>query len=295
MYAIMGISGRVGSVVAQTILDAGQQVRAIVRSAAKATRWHDLGCDVAIADVEDQDSLERAFSDTQGAFVMLPPAYDQSPGLAEGHARANSIRNALLRACPAKVLALSTYGAQVNRPNLFNELGYLERVLKELDAPVTVLRAAWYMENHEWDISSANEQGLIRSHLQPLDKSIPMVSTNDVGRMAAQLLMEDWSGYRIEEFEGPEAVSPNRLAQAFASGLGKDVSAEAIPRNAWESGFKKAGINNPEPWIQSLEGTNDGWLAFEKSEESRYHGKITIDEAIALLLLSNRYGPCRSS
>lgn len=215
MYAIMGISGRVGGAVAKNLLDAGQQVRAIIRSSAKGIRWQQMGCEVKTAEVDNNQALTAAFESAQGVFVMLPPAFDQAPGLIEGHARANSIRNAVLRARPSKVVVLSTYGAQVQRPNLFNELGYLEEVMADLDLPVTILRSAWYMENHEWDVPTARADGVIHSHLQPLDQAIPMVSTKDVGRMAAQLLMEEWRGSRIIEFEGPASVSPNRLAEAF--------------------------------------------------------------------------------
>lgn len=288
MYAIMGISGRVGGAVAQNILNAGQQVRAIVRDSAKGTRWQQIGCEVKVANIDDAQSLAAAFEAVQGAFVMLPPAFDQAPGLTEGHARADSIRKAILQSRPSKVVVLSTYGAQVQRPNLFNELGYLERVLANLELPVTILRAAWYMENHEWDLPTARANGVIHSHLQPLDQAIPMVSTKDVGRVAAQLLMQEWNGSRIVELEGPEPISPNRLAEAFARGLCKEVRAQAVPRETWVSGFRRIGINHPEAWIESLDGTNEGWLAFEGAPDTRRRGQTTIDEAIASILQSGQ-------
>ncbi len=288
MYAVMGVSGRVGSAVAQNLLSAGQQVRAIVRDSAKGVHWRAQGCEVSVADVDDSQELAVAFEAAQAAFVMLPPAFDQAPGLIEGHARANSIRKAILQARPSKVVVLSTYGAQIERPNLFNELGYLEQVLANLELPVTILRAAWYMDNHVWDLPTARANGVIYSHLQPLDQAIPMVSTRDVGGMAADLLMEDWSGVRIVEFEGPQPVSPNRLAEAFARGLGKEVRAEAVPRETWADGFHAIGIKHPEAWIQSLDGTNEGWLAFEGTVETRRKGRTTIDEAIASILHAGR-------
>jgi uncharacterized protein YbjT (DUF2867 family) len=39
MYAITGITGKVGGAVARTLLAAGQPVRAVVRDAAKARSW----------------------------------------------------------------------------------------------------------------------------------------------------------------------------------------------------------------------------------------------------------------
>jgi NAD(P)H dehydrogenase (quinone) len=55
------------------------------------------------------------------------------------------------------------------------------------------------MENSAWDVASATKNGVIPSFLQPLDKPVPMVATADIGRVAAELLRETWSGHRIVE------------------------------------------------------------------------------------------------
>lgn len=286
MYAIMGISGRVGGAVASHLRAQGQGVRAVVRSADKGAPWQVQGCEVALADAADSEALASAFMGAEAAFVMLPPAFDQAPGLTEGHARAEAIGRALRRARPARVVALSTYGAHVQRPNLFTELGYLEQVLAGLDLPVTVLRAAWYMENHAWDVPSARARGVIASHLQPLARALPMVSAHDVGLKAAQLLLDRWPTHRVVEFEGPEPVSPLRLAEAFTRALGREVRVEAVPRASWEAGFRQTGMQHPLSWMQSLDGTNEGWLAFEGPADTRQRGATTIDQVVASMLRS---------
>ena len=285
MFAIMGVSGRVGGAVARNVLEGGQPVRAIVRDAGKGTPWQGRGCEVSVASLDDDGALASALQGCQGAFVMLPPAYDQSPGLVEGKARVATLRRALLKARPAKVLALSSVGAQSPRPNLISELGHLEAALADVDLPITFLRPAWYIENAEWDVAGARDEGVIHSHLQPLDRAIPMVSIEDVGRVAAKLLMDDWAGHRVVELEGPQKVSAARMAQAFALALGREVRAEAVPRDQWESWFRDgAGIGNPLPWMQSLDGFNEGWLDFEGGSIAREAGRITIDEAVGELV-----------
>jgi hypothetical protein len=47
MYAITGISGKLGGAAARALLAAGQPVRAVLRDPEKAKRWSDLGCEVA--------------------------------------------------------------------------------------------------------------------------------------------------------------------------------------------------------------------------------------------------------
>ncbi|HMG50166.1 MAG TPA: NmrA family NAD(P)-binding protein, partial [Inquilinus sp.] len=61
MYAITGITGKVGGALARSLLAAGQPVRAIVRDAAKAAAWAALGCELAVADMEDRAVLTAAF------------------------------------------------------------------------------------------------------------------------------------------------------------------------------------------------------------------------------------------
>src|SRR5207249_4643820 len=62
MYAITGISGKVGGALADALLNAGLPVRAVVRDAAKGEVWKARGCDVAIAQMEDSEALAKAFA-----------------------------------------------------------------------------------------------------------------------------------------------------------------------------------------------------------------------------------------
>ena len=59
MYAVTGITGRVGGGGARALLDAGLPVRAVVRDDAKGGAWKKRGCEVAFADMSDARALER--------------------------------------------------------------------------------------------------------------------------------------------------------------------------------------------------------------------------------------------
>jgi uncharacterized protein YbjT (DUF2867 family) len=47
MFAITGITGRVGGIVARTLLTAKEPVRAVVRDAGKGAPWQERGCQLA--------------------------------------------------------------------------------------------------------------------------------------------------------------------------------------------------------------------------------------------------------
>src|SRR5882672_9669707 len=214
MFAVTGITGKVGAAVARSLLSADQPVRAVVRDRSRGAPWAQLGCDIAVADLSDTEALTAAFAGTAGVFAMVPPVFDPAPGFPEAMGFINPLCAALARAKPARVVALSTVGADAPQPNLLNVLGRMEGVLGSLPMPVAFLRAAWFMENAAWDIDSA-KGGLIQSYLQPLDRAVPMISTDDVGRVAAALLQKRWEDKRVVELEGPQRVSPNALAAAF--------------------------------------------------------------------------------
>jgi uncharacterized protein YbjT (DUF2867 family) len=283
MYAVTGITGKVGAAVARSLLSADQLVRAVVRDRGKGAAWANLGCDVALADLLDAGALTKAFEGMEGVFAMLPPVFDPTPGFPEARGYIAAMYAALAEAKPKKVVALSTIGADAPQPNLLNALGLMEDALKALPMPVVFLRAAWFMENAALDIAPAKE-GIIQSYLQPLDRSIPMIATDDVGRTAAALLQEEWEGRRVVELEGAQRVSPTALAAAFAKALAQPVRAEAVPRDRWESIFRAQGMKNPTPRMQMIDGFNAGWIDFPNRGANARKGSIGIDQAIATLI-----------
>jgi NAD(P)H dehydrogenase (quinone) len=287
MFAVTGITGKVGAAVARSLISADQPVRAVIRDRSKGAPWARLGCDIAVADLSDTEALSAAFEGTDGVFAVVPPVFDPAPGFPEAIGFINSLRAALARAKPAKVVALSTVGADASQPNLLNVLSRMEESLDSLPMPLTFLRAAWFMENAAWDITSA-KSGIIQSYLQPLDRAFPMVSSDDVGRAAAALLQERWEGKRVVELEGPQRVSPNMLAAAFAKALGTPVRAEIVPRNRWETVFRAQGMKNPTPRVQMIDGFNAGWIDFPDRGAHARKGSINIDQAIATLIERER-------
>jgi uncharacterized protein YbjT (DUF2867 family) len=284
MYAITGITGKVGGVVARNLLSAGHRVRAVVRDADKGRFWSDRGCEVAIAEMEDAAALSRAFTDVTGIFILPPSNFDPEPGFPEAKAVISAVRQALDATRPAKVVCLSTIGAQAVRSNLLSQRTLMEEALSTLPLPVTFLRPAWFMENLSWDIDQAREQGVISCFLQPLDKAMPMVATADVGRVAAELLLQDWSGKRVVELEASDWVTQNEIASELTKALHRPVRAEAVPRENWDAIFRAQGMRDPIPRIQMLDGFNEGWIKFEGNGATLIKGNTSLAEVIQKLV-----------
>jgi uncharacterized protein YbjT (DUF2867 family) len=287
MYAITGVTGKVGGALARNLLNEGLPVRAVLRDAAKANEWRDLGCDIALAEMEDAASLTSAFSGAAGVFILPPSEFDPEPGFPEARRVIAAVTAALAKACPGKIVCLSTIGADAPHENLLTQRTLMEQSLREIGPPVTLLRPAWFMDNALWDVASARDEGVLYSFLQPADKPVAMVATQDVGRLAATLLQEEWSGTRVVELEGPARVSPNDIARAFAAALERTVRVETVPRESWEQIFRTQGMRNPLPRIRMLDGFNEGWIEFGECGRSAVKGMTTLDGVIAELVMAS--------
>jgi uncharacterized protein YbjT (DUF2867 family) len=284
MYVISGVTGKVGGELARTLLAAGEAVRAVVRDPRKGEAWAARGCDVALAEMEDPAALTAAFAGATAVFILPPPAFDPAPGYPEARAAIDSVAQALKVARVSKVVCLSTVGADATEDNLLSQRTLLEAALRDLPVPVTFLRPAWFIDNAAWDVAPARETGVIQSFLQPIDRAWPMVAAADVGRVAADLLRETWTGARVVELEGPRRVSPNDLAKAFADALGRPVRTEVVPRATWEDLFRAQGMQNPTPRMRMLDGFNEGWITFPDDGAGARRGTTDAAEVIAALV-----------
>ena len=283
MFTVTAITGKVGGQVARDLLAKGLKVRAVVRTPAKGEEWAALGCEIAVANIDDAAALTEAFRGAEGVFLMTPPNYDPEIGFPDTHQNAAAIREAIEKGQPKKVVFLSTVGAQATELNLLNNSGITEAMLRTVSVPVAFLRAAWFMENAAWDIESA-KTGVVHSFLQPLDHRIPMVATEDIAQTAAGLLSETWKGVRVVELEGPERYSANDVAAALAEVLGNPVRNEIVPRASWEELFRSQGMKNPIPRIRMVDGFNEGWIDFESGPEGTKKGATTLTSALRSLV-----------
>ncbi|MDB5361102.1 MAG: NmrA family transcriptional regulator [Rhodospirillales bacterium] len=284
MYAITGITGKVGGALARSLLADKRNVRAVLRDRAKAAQWQAQGCEIAVADMDDAASLAAAFKGAAGVFILPPSEFDPEPGFPEARRVIDAVRAALIEARPGKVVCLSTIGADAPHENLLTQRTLMEQALDDIGLPVTFLRPGWFMENAAWDVAAARDEGVLYSFLQPADKPVAMVATKDVAGTAAALLLDDWHGTRVVELEGPARVSPNDLAMTFAAALGRAVRVEIVPRESWEPLFRAQGARNPLPRIRMLDGFNESWIEFQDRGRSAMKGTTALEAVIAQLV-----------
>jgi uncharacterized protein YbjT (DUF2867 family) len=287
MYVIAGVSGNTGSVVADTLLAAGQPVRVIVRDAAKGAPWKARGAEVAVASLDDRAALARALAGAGGAYLLLPPNGFGETDLAAGRKQlAAAILGAVADARPGHVVLLSSIAA--NHESGTGPIQYvhpLEQGLREIGVPSTFLRAGFFMENWLANAQGAIDSGTLYYGMRS-DAKLSQVATPDIGRTAARLLLEGAPrGARIVQLAGPADLTLPEVAGVLGAIAGKPIAAVTVPRQATISALTGMGASSQvaEMYADLMDAFNSGRLAWEADHEV-LRGTVTLEQRLRELL-----------
>jgi uncharacterized protein YbjT (DUF2867 family) len=284
MYVIAGVSGHTGSVVATTLLAAGQEVRVIVRDAAKGEPWRKRGAEVAIADLDDQAAVTRALTGATGAYLLLPPpGWTQTHIAADRKAKTESLLGAVRAAKPGHIVLLSSVGAEL--PGGTGPIKYvhvLEQGLRDAGVPATFLRAASFMENWGAMLPGAIAGGALYFGAAEGLK-YGQVATEDIGKTAAQLLLEGPRGVRVVELSGPADLSLQDTAEILSKVAGKPIKGVSVPPAAMVQALIGQGASSElaDSFGEMVGGINSGAIKFHGTP---LRGSITLEQHLRSLL-----------
>jgi uncharacterized protein YbjT (DUF2867 family) len=288
MYAIAGVTGHTGKVVADTLLSQGKKVRVIVRSEDKGKSFKARGAEVALGSVDDAAALATALKGAEGAYLLVPPNLTHPDPVAGGRKVVDAIGAALAQAKVPHVVFLSSLGAQHASGNgPIQWLHYAEQALPKA-APgtrFTFVRAGYFMENLGGMVGSVKGNGVLPAIFNP-EKKINMIATHDIGTTAVKALVEPPAATQVIELDGPVEYSYAEAAREFAAALGKPVNVFRIPPEGVEGGLTQAGV--PAPFARLYkelgEGLDKGIVAFEGKGARRVHGATTLATVIKQLV-----------
>ena len=271
MFLVTGITGKVGGAAARHLLAHGKQVRALVRDEAKAAEWANQGVELIKGEWADGDAMTRAMQGVEGVYLMVPPTPPSTHDFPEANGAIAGYKKALAATQPAKVVVLSSIGSEkTSGLGLITATHLLEKALKDLPN-VAFVRAGSFYENYLYGLQTG-QGGTLPSTYTPTDRKLPMIATEDIGAEVAKLLSGAWTGKRVIEL-GSE-VSPDEVAEQLGSVLGRDVKAQAVPREGWRGMLEHAGFPSASMWAyeEMVEGVNSGWIAFGGPGTERVQG-----------------------
>lgn len=285
MYVIAGVSGNTGSIVANALLEQGKKVRVLVRDAAKGEAWKARGAEVAVASVEDEDALTKALLGATGAYLLSPPDAVSQDFIEARRVTLETIARAVERSKIPHVVFLSSVGAQRDAgTGPIRNLHHGEERLAKTPAKTTFVRAAYFLDN--WaSVLGAAAHGKLPTFLPP-DLVVPMVSTKDIGLVAAKALLEPPSGKsEILELSGPRDYSSRDIAGVLGKIVGKSVEVDAAPLEAVIPAFESFGFsaNLAGLYREMYAGIADGTVVFEGKGARRVRGTVDAESAFRAL------------
>ena len=258
--AVVGATGAQGGGLVRAILadpQGGFAARALTRDVTteKARALAAAGAEVRAADVDDADSLRRAFEGAYGAFCVtfFWDHYSPEKEQAQAKAMAQAAKDAGVKHVVWSTLEDTRKWVPLDDPRMptlqgkykvphFDAKGEANRFFAEAGVPTTCLNTSFYWDNlvHFGMGPKKGEDGKLSFVLPMGDKKLPGIAAEDIGRCAYGVFKRPDLIGRTVGIAG-EHLTGAQMAAELAKALGQPVSHAAVPPDVYRSfGFPGA-------------------------------------------------------
>ncbi|MFF2539278.1 NmrA/HSCARG family protein [Streptomyces cyaneofuscatus] len=259
---VLGGTGNQGGATARELLSRGWSVRALVRDPDKpeAQALKELGAVLVRGDLEDVASLRAAAEGVYGIFSVQALAYEPETLAAEvrhGKAVADVAKEAGVTHFVYSSVGGAERGTGIDH---FESKAEIERHIKALGLPATILRPVFFMNNllHFADVEGERVMSL---PVEP-DKPMQFIASDDIGVFAADAFDRpaEFIGREIE-LAGDEITFP-QVAEVYERITGTPSRLEAMPiEERMFEWFAEEGYQADIPALREL---HPGLLTFEQ-------------------------------
>jgi uncharacterized protein YbjT (DUF2867 family) len=223
---VVGASGRFAGLVVPELVRRGAAVRAFVRDPGKASVVRTNGAaEVAIGDLRDGPSLERALQGVDGVFHIGPAFVADEADLGIG------VVEAARRSGVRKIVFSSViHPTSVRLANHASKIPVEDAILASgLD--YTILHPAMFFQNIAGGWRSVIERGIFAEPF-PIGTRVARVDYRDVAEVAAIAFLEDRLAFGTFELC---AAMPDRseIAAVMTDVLGRHIEAGEVPFDQW--------------------------------------------------------------
>jgi len=226
---VSGASGRQGGALVKHLLNQHWRVRALTRNpnSPKAQELSSKGVEVLRGDMDDLESLKNALKGVYGVYSVQD---FWSVGARREVAQGKNMADAARTAGIGHFVYSSVGGAERNSGITHWETKWeVEKHIRKLGLPATILRPAAFMENYYID---AVEIGILKGKLaDPIraDKSYQTIAVDNIGGFGALAFErpKDFIGLELE-IAGSDLTNV-QATEVFSRVLGKKVKFQKLP------------------------------------------------------------------
>ncbi len=288
IIAVAGATGAQGGGLARAILSdpsGGFAVRALTRdpNSDKAKALASLGAEVVAANVDDTESVARAFAGAYGAFCVTFFWDHFSPEREQ--AQANAMANAAKQAGVSHVIwstledsrqfiplsdnRMPTLMGKYKVPH-FDSKAEANSVFTGLGLPVTFLLTSFYWDNliHFGMAPKAGPDGNLVFTLPMGDAKLPGIAAEDIGRCAYGLFKKGPELVGKTVGVAGEHLTGGDMAAALERALGRKVGYYAVPPDLYRS-FGFPGAEDLGNMFQFNQEFSDTFCAARSLDVSR--------------------------
>jgi len=286
--AVVGATGAQGNGLVEAVLNdpaAGFSVRALTRDAAspKAAALKAKGAEVVAADVDDEESLKRAFDGCDGAYCVtffwdhLDPEREKASAkkmanaakaVGVGHVVWSTLEDTRKRV-PLDDDRMPRLMGKYKVPH-FDAKGESDAFFEEAGVPTTYMLTSFYWDNfiHFGMHPQPGPDGVLAITLPMGDKRLPGIAAADIGACAYGLFRggSEWPGKRVGISGGH--LTGGQMAESRSRLLGKEVRYNAVEPDVYRS-FGFPGADDLGNMFQYKRDFEEEYCAARDLETSR--------------------------
>ena len=226
---VVGGTGTLGRQIAKTAIDAGHQVRCMVRTPRKAAFLQEWGCEIVQGDLLDPETLDYAL---QGIDSLIDSATTSPEDPKSVYETDWDGKLNLYRACDRlgvkRVIFLSLFGAEQHRNVPLMDIKYCtERLLEDSSFEYTIMQGVAFM------------QGLISQYAIPVLESqnvwvsatpaeIAYMNTQDMARFAVAALSRPQTIRKTFPVVGPKTWKAQEVVDLCEKTCGKSKPSKIL-------------------------------------------------------------------
>jgi uncharacterized protein YbjT (DUF2867 family) len=206
MYLVTGATGNVGSEVVTTLAEAGERVRALVRSPREIA-----GAEPVVGDLNRPDTLADALDGVRGIFLL--PGYDDVAGMLDLSARASVER----------VVRLS--GGSAASGDLGNAVSHYmiqsEQAVRRSGLAWTFVRSSAFMSNALRWLPQLAAGAEVRVPFPTV--RVAAIDPHDIAAVVARALTTEGHDGKVHAVSGPQSMLPEEQVAVLAEVLARDL------------------------------------------------------------------------